>query len=116
MQLLFPGREEDFREVARLLVDAPSVAVVTHIKPDADAVGSACALTAGLRQLGISATAYIGQDFPHPENLDTVPFVDEIVYTHNAPEGPSWSPSTAPRRTARARSGRWSSPIADGWW
>lgn len=86
MQLLFPGREEDFREVARLLVDAPSVAVVTHIKPDADAVGSACALTAGLRQLGISATAYIGQDVPHSENLDTVPFVDEIVYTHNAPE------------------------------
>ncbi|QPK82567.1 bifunctional oligoribonuclease/PAP phosphatase NrnA [Corynebacterium qintianiae] len=85
MPQLFPGLEEEFREVARLLVDAPSVAVVAHIKPDADAVGSACALTAGLRQLGVQARAYIGQDFPHPENLASVPLVDEITYTCEPP-------------------------------
>ena len=60
MAQMFPGLEAEFAAAARMLVDAPSVAVVTHIKPDADAVGSACALMAGLRQLGVRANAYIG--------------------------------------------------------
>ena len=85
MAQMFPGLESEFAAAARVLVDAPSVAVVTHIKPDADAVGSACALMAGLRQLGITANAYIGQRAPHPGNLATVPFVDEITYTCEPP-------------------------------
>lgn len=78
---LFPGHEREFGQVAAVLADAPTVAVITHIKPDADAVGSACALAAGLRAVGTPARVYIGQEAPHPANLSTVPYVDDVAYT-----------------------------------
>lgn len=84
--LLFPELEEEFADVARVLGGARSVAVVGHIRPDADAVGSACGLAAGLRSLGIRADVFIGQPFAHQANLDSVPGVGEITYTDRLPE------------------------------
>ena len=86
MSALFPGAEAQFTEIAEVLRAATKVSVVAHIKPDADAVGSACGLTAGLRSLGIDAHVFIGQTYPHPENLLTVPGVDEITYGGQLPE------------------------------
>ena len=73
MESLFPGDEERFASVAASLRSADKVSVVAHIKPDADAVGSACGLAAGLRAAGVAAAVFIGQTYPHPSNLATVP-------------------------------------------
>lgn len=86
MEALFPGTEAQFAQIAKVLRAAKKISVVAHIKPDADAVGSACGLTAGLRSLGIDAHVYIGQTYPHPENLLTVPGVDEISYGAELPD------------------------------
>lgn len=80
MEGLFGADGGCFAGVAKQLLDAKRVAVVAHVKPDADAVGSACGLAAGLRSLGIEASVHIGQTYPHPANLATVPGVDEITY------------------------------------
>ena len=85
MTLLFPELENEFARVADMLARASSVAVVAHIRPDADAIGSSCGLAAGLRKKGIDARVYIGQPFPHPNNLDTIPWVDEVTYTEDVP-------------------------------
>lgn len=81
------------QEAAALFVAAASrvrevekVSVVAHIKPDADAIGSACALTAGLRKLGKDAQAYIGQPLPHSANMRTIPGVEDIRYGEPLPE------------------------------
>ena len=73
MALLFPQAEAEFNKVAGAIKNASNVAVLAHIKPDADAIGSACALVRGLRQIGIEASAYIGQPFPHANNLRSIP-------------------------------------------
>lgn len=83
---LFPGNDAGFAAVADVLTRAEKVSVVTHLKPDADAVGSACGLAAGLRQLGIEAGVFIGQTYPHPSNLDTVPGVGDITYGGKLPD------------------------------
>lgn len=63
---------------ARILQEAPRVVVVTHIRPDADAVGSATALARALRSLGKEVVMQIGQPFPFPENLQCIPGAEEI--------------------------------------
>lgn len=85
MALLFPQAEAEFSKVAGAIKSASNVAVLAHIKPDADAIGSACALVRGLRQIGIEASAYIGQPFPHANNLRSIPGVDEVVYGEALP-------------------------------
>lgn len=86
MESLFPGLEGQFADVATQLRAATRVAVVAHVKPDADAVGSACGLALGLRSLGIDAAVFIGQTYPHAGNLDTVPCVEEITYGAALPD------------------------------
>lgn len=87
MQWLFGSEAEAFAGVAKQLLNAPKVSVVAHVKPDADAVGSACGLAAGLRSLGIEASVYIGQTYPHPGNLQSVPGVQEVTYGSSLPDG-----------------------------
>jgi len=41
-----------YARAARLLEDAGSVAITTHVNPDGDGIGAACALALGLRRLG----------------------------------------------------------------
>jgi len=86
MPLLFPELEDEFARAARLLGDAHSIAVIAHVKPDADAVGSACGLAAGLCKAGHDAQVFIGQSFPHPGNLETIPGIGGISYTDTLPE------------------------------
>ncbi|QYH19574.1 bifunctional oligoribonuclease/PAP phosphatase NrnA [Corynebacterium aquatimens] len=85
MESLFPGDEGRFAAIAETLRGAEKVSVVAHVKPDADAVGSACGLAAGLRGMGIQADVFIGQTYPHAENLRTVPGVGEITYGATLP-------------------------------
>ena len=80
-----PEAAAQFEAVASRVRRAAKVSVVAHIKPDADAVGSACALAAGLRKLGTDAQVYIGQPLPHSSNMRTIPGVDEILYDQPLP-------------------------------
>jgi bifunctional oligoribonuclease and PAP phosphatase NrnA len=52
------------REAAALLHDARRVAVVAHLDPDADAVGSILGLAGGLRQLGKDVTVALSDHIP----------------------------------------------------
>lgn len=85
MAMLFPDAQAQLKETAEVLRAATKVSVVAHIKPDADAVGSSCGLAAGLRKLGIDADVFIGQTYPHPDNLLTIPGVDGITYGGQLP-------------------------------
>lgn len=51
-----------------------SVALVSHIRPDGDCIGSLVALKLGLEQIGIDVNAYL---------LDELPSDFEFVYKHN---------------------------------
>ncbi|MCX7542659.1 DHH family phosphoesterase [Corynebacterium sp. P5848] len=67
--------DRDFT-AAEQLIDTDSVSsavVVGHIRPDADAIGSVCAMASVLRQRGIDAIGVIGQDDPIAANLHTIP-------------------------------------------
>lgn len=83
---LFAPGEGEFGAVAARLTSVSEAHIVTHIRPDADAVGSACALALGLRSLGVDATVFIGQSEPCPENVAAIPGVDEIVLGRPLPE------------------------------
>lgn len=76
---LFGPGEGDFAGVAERLKAADVVHVVTHIRPDADAVGSASALAMALRSLGLTVDVRIGQNEPWPENLSTIPGVRDVI-------------------------------------
>lgn len=81
-----PEAAAQFEAVASRVRAADTVSVVAHIKPDADAIGSACALAAGLKKLGTDAQVYIGQPLPHSANMRTIPGVDDIRYDEPLPE------------------------------
>lgn len=76
---LFAPGEGEFEAVAARLASAGAVHIVTHIRPDADAVGSASGLALALRQLGIDADVHIGQSETWPENLASIPGVHEVI-------------------------------------
>ncbi|GAB3941235.1 DHH family phosphoesterase [Corynebacterium tapiri] len=64
--------------VAQLLRAADHVSVVSHLRPDADTIGSAAALIQGLRQIGVSADGFV--DGPIPDNLHSIPGSEFIGY------------------------------------
>ena len=74
------------RAVAALL-QAEKVCIVTHLRPDADAVGSATALSHALRQLGKETRMVIGQLREVPTNLRSIPGAEEIETTRDLPQG-----------------------------
>lgn len=75
----------DYAAAARLVDAARSITVVTHLRPDADAVGSACATVAALRQLGKEAVAVVGQRMAVAENLLTIPGAGELRLVDELP-------------------------------
>lgn len=83
--LFAPGLGE-FEAVADRLKTASVVHVVTHIRPDADAVGSASALAFALRSLGVDVDVLIGQTEPWPENLASIPGVEDVVLGQELPK------------------------------
>lgn len=84
---LFPEYTQQFAAVADRIRSAARVHVIAHVKPDADAIGSACALSKGLDQLGVDNNVYIGQSVPHSDNMRTIPGVDDIIYGGELPDG-----------------------------
>lgn len=69
-----------------MVAAADTVAVVGHLRPDADAIGSTCATVAAMRQLGKRAQGYIGELEPMPENLCGIPGSDEVEMRASLPE------------------------------
>ena len=57
---------------ASLLREKDNVLVLTHIRPDGDTIGSACALCYALRKLGKNAYLYNNPQFP-----DAYPWITE---------------------------------------
>lgn len=82
---LFAPGEGDFVAVADRLKAAGIVHVVTHIRPDADAVGSANALAMALSSIGVTADVLIGQSEAWPENLSTIPGIHDVIFGAELP-------------------------------
>lgn len=81
-----PEAAAQFEAAASRVRAAEKISVVAHIKPDADAIGSACALAFGLEKLGKDVQVYIGQPLPHSANMRTIPGVDRIHYGAPLPD------------------------------
>lgn len=75
-----------YAEAVAAVEAARSVAVVGHVRPDADAIGSVCATVRALRQLGKQAVGLIGQGRPFAANLLTIPGAEEIQLTDSLPD------------------------------
>lgn len=75
-----------YAEAAAAVEAARSVAVVGHVRADADAIGSVCATVAALRQLGKQAVGLIGQPYPFADNLRTIPGAEEILLSDSLPD------------------------------
>ncbi len=73
----------DLERVLAALKAAPSVAVLTHIHPEGDAIGSALAATQALRESGKVAAAHVAE--PLTPGLATLPGADALV--REAPRG-----------------------------
>lgn len=78
--------EAAYRRAAEMLSDAGTIAVVGHLRPDADAVGSVMALTLAMRQMGKTVTPMVGQFYPLPRNLLTIPGAGDILLGEEIPD------------------------------
>lgn len=78
---------QEYDAVAAALRGAESVCVLTHLRPDADAIGSATALVSALRQLGKRASAFVGQPAEFSANLRTIPGGADVELAQSLPEG-----------------------------
>lgn len=78
--------EPSYAETVAAVEAARCVAVVGHVRPDADAIGSVSATVQALRQLGKQAVGLIGQPQPFAANLLTIPGAEEIRLAHRLPE------------------------------
>lgn len=56
--------KDDLQKARQLLESAPAVAVLTHERPDGDAVGSMLALTLGLQRAGRKAVPVLAEGLP----------------------------------------------------
>ena len=81
-----PEAAAQFEAAASRVRAAEKISVVAHIKTDADAIGSACALAFGLEKLGKDVQVYIGQPLPHSANMRTIPGVGRIHYGAPLPD------------------------------
>ncbi|GAB3708556.1 DHH family phosphoesterase [Corynebacterium nasicanis] len=75
-----------YEQAADALAAATSVAVIGHVRPDADAIGSVCATVGALRQLGKEAVGLIGQADPFAANLLTIPGAEEVQLADHLPD------------------------------
>jgi bifunctional oligoribonuclease and PAP phosphatase NrnA len=68
-----------WEEVAAAIHAAQTILIVTHIRPDGDAIGSALGLANALRQIGKSVT--VADDDGVPDFLAWLPHADSVVKT-----------------------------------
>ncbi len=66
----------EWDKAAALLAEALDVVIVTHVKPDGDAIGSLLGLAWAFRQIGRQVTVAV--DDGVPENLRFLPGADEV--------------------------------------
>ncbi|MEQ0561066.1 bifunctional oligoribonuclease/PAP phosphatase NrnA [Amycolatopsis sp. NEAU-NG30] len=64
-----PTLAQDIRDAAALLATATDVTILGHVRPDADALGSALALGRALRQRGADVRVSFGEPDEAPETL-----------------------------------------------
>ncbi|MCI6206357.1 MAG: bifunctional oligoribonuclease/PAP phosphatase NrnA [Corynebacterium glucuronolyticum] len=83
---MFTTFAEQFAQELDRLVDASSVAVVGHVRPDGDAIGSVTALVAMLRQKGVNAHGFIGQEERFSKDLYTIPGADDVRTVAHFPD------------------------------
>ena len=77
-----------YSQVASAIKQARQVNILAHINPDADAIGSACALALGLQQLGIGSRIFVGQDREIPDNLLSIPHAEYVELVDGTRELP----------------------------
>lgn len=77
-----------YQAVVTALAEAQSVCIITHIRPDADAIGSANALRFGLEQKGLRTRVVIGQTAAVSPNLLSIPGGDDVERVHTVGEEP----------------------------
>lgn len=58
--------KKQYEPAVAALHDAHSICIVTHLRPDADAIGSAAALLLALRQRGKDVCAVVGRERKFP--------------------------------------------------
>ncbi|MDO5075753.1 bifunctional oligoribonuclease/PAP phosphatase NrnA [Corynebacterium sp.] len=71
---------------AEFISGADRIAVVGHIRPDADAIGSVCAMVLALEALGKDVVGVIGEAQKFSENLLSIPAADRIRQVEALPE------------------------------
>ncbi|MFV8380383.1 DHH family phosphoesterase [Corynebacterium hindlerae] len=76
----------DFRAATAAVNEASTIAVMGHIRPDADAIGSVTTVLQALHQLGKTASGWIGQPDAFAANLLSIPLADQITCTTELPE------------------------------
>lgn len=77
--------EKDVREIKELLKTPKKIVVVTHLNPDADAIGSAMAMSMYLERMGHKVTPIIPNDYP--DFLAWLPRINEfMIAKHNIKE------------------------------
>lgn len=67
-----------FSAATALVAQATSIAVIGHVRPDADAIGSVSTLLQAFQQLGKDASGWIGQEDAFASNLLSIPFASDV--------------------------------------
>jgi phosphoesterase RecJ-like protein len=78
--------EQDIRQAAALLAEAEDVTLLGHVRPDADALGSALALARVLRQRGAKVRVSFGAPDEVPETLRGLDVEGLLVRPAELPE------------------------------
>jgi phosphoesterase RecJ-like protein len=78
--------EQDIRQAAALLADAKDVTLLGHVRPDADALGSALALGRVLQQRGVTVRVSFGFPDVAPETLRGLDVGGLLVRPDQLPE------------------------------
>jgi phosphoesterase RecJ-like protein len=78
--------EQDIRQAAALLAEAKDVTLLGHVRPDADALGSALALGRVLAQRGAKVRVSFGAPDEVPETLQGLDVGGLLVRRHELPE------------------------------
>ena len=77
---------EAFTLATQKIMAAETIAVIGHVNPDADAIGSMCACVAAFRQLGKQSFGLIGQRRPLDPETSSIPGWDDIRVVDHMPE------------------------------
>ncbi|MBK4157196.1 bifunctional oligoribonuclease/PAP phosphatase NrnA [Corynebacterium macginleyi] len=78
---------KEYQDAVDAISGAQSICIVTHLRPDADAIGSATALLLALKQRGKNACAVIGQDKDFAPNLYSIPAAEQVKVMRELPQG-----------------------------